>query len=148
MPRPIYDDRGTNISIGYACFAFSGLINLAIGVLSFVPMDTGAAGVIGIGVMVPAMLAAIVATLIGLGLSLHLRERGLVVLSVLSILNFLEFATEFGPVQFYTAAPSLYGTTALVVSLRALWRRRAVALAILLIVVLLVVAVVLVVPVV
>jgi len=99
-----------NYDIAYACFAFCGGVALFIGILSFVPMGTGAAGGIGILIMVPLSIASIGAMIAGFVYTVILfKHWPLVVLSLLTLLFVAEVVTEFGPVIFYNLVPVIYG---------------------------------------
>jgi hypothetical protein len=105
--------------IAYACFLFAGLVPLLIAVLSKIPMDTGTAGGVGLLLLVPLTMAAIVAVVIGVRHSVHeWRHWPLVVCSVFSALYLVVFLTEVGPEWFRNLLPIAYGLTTVVLALR------------------------------
>ncbi|MFQ5581579.1 MAG: hypothetical protein ACE5F3_03005 [Mariprofundaceae bacterium] len=83
---------------------------LFIGGLSFIPMDSGTAGVLGFLVLIPLSMAALVAVFVGIGYTLRLYHHWpLVAISLLSVLLMAEVVTEYGSVMFYNASPIFYG---------------------------------------
>ncbi len=100
----------SKLDLAYGCFAYCGLAAIAIGVMSWLPMDSGVAGTLGLLLAVPMALAAIAAMLAGIVLSAMLwRHWPLPLLSALSLLLVAEIFGEFGPVELYNAAPLVYG---------------------------------------
>lgn len=103
-----------NYDGAYGCFLFCGVVALVIGGASFIPMDTGTAGVLGIMVAVPLFLASLVAMIVGIGCTIIrlYNHWPLVVLSLLSALFITEVFTEYGSVNLYNLAPIFYGVSA------------------------------------
>ncbi len=96
--------------IAYTCFAFSGGVAFLMGVLSFIPMDAGVSGGIGILIGAPLSIAAIAAMIVGLLYSIiHYKHWPFIVMSIASILFILEMITELGPVAVYNISPIIYG---------------------------------------
>lgn len=96
--------------LAYGCFLLCGTSALVIGIASLIPMDSGAAGVLGFLVAIPLALASLVALIIGIVLSLLLwRHWPLPLLSGMTILFVAEMIVEAGPTMLYNAAPFLYG---------------------------------------
>ena len=105
--------------VAYACFLFAGLVPLFIAVLSEIPMDTGTAGGVGLLVLVPLTMAAIVAVVIGIRHTVRQwRHWPLVVCSLFSALYLVVFLTEVGPDWFRDLLPIAYGLTMVVLGLR------------------------------
>lgn len=105
--------------IAYGCFLFAGLVPLLIAVLSQIRMDTGTAGGVGLLLLVPLTIAAIVAVVIGIRHTLHQwRHWPLVVCSVFSALYLVVFLTEVGPDWFRNLLPVAYGLTMVALALR------------------------------
>lgn len=92
--------------VAYSCFLFCGLANLIIIALPLFPVDIG---VLGFGVGIPLVVAALIVMPVGILVSLVVRSWPLLALSALSILVVLEIVTEYGPAAFYNATPIVYG---------------------------------------
>jgi hypothetical protein len=107
----------SKLDLAYGCFAYCGLAAIAIGAMSWFPMDSGVAGTLGLLLAVPMALAALAAMLAGIVLSLMLwRHWPLPLLSALSLLLVAEIVGEFGSVELYNAAPIVYGVVSLAIS--------------------------------
>jgi len=106
----------TQYDLAYGCFLLCGASALIIGVMSAIPMDTGAAGVLGFLVAIPLALASIVALVAGVVLSFVLwRHWPLPLLAVMTVLLVAELVLEAGPVAIYNAVPFLYGIGTLII---------------------------------
>lgn len=102
--------------LAYGCFLFCGASALVVGIMGAIPMDSGAAGVLGFLVAIPLALASIGALVVGIVLTLLLwRHWPLLLLSGMTILFVAEIVTEAGPVAFYNAVPFLYGIGSLAI---------------------------------
>lgn len=81
-----------------------------------IPMDSGAAGVLGFLVAIPLALASIAALVVGMVQALLLwRHWPLLLLAAMTTLFVAEIVTEAGPVAFYNAIPFLYGIGSLAI---------------------------------
>jgi hypothetical protein len=81
-----------------------------------IPMDSGAAGVLGFLVAIPLALVSIAALLLGTVQALLLwRHWPLLLLAAMTILFLAEIVTEAGSVAFYNAIPFLYGIGSLAI---------------------------------
>jgi len=98
----------------YGSFLFCGLVSTLIGLASYVPMDTGTAGAIGLIILIPLSIVGIGAMILGLILSFLLRSHNpLVVLSILSIAFIIEVVSEAGSPSFYNSVILIYGVLAI-----------------------------------
>jgi hypothetical protein len=102
--------------LAYGCFLLCGASALVIGVAGVIPMDSGAAGVLGYLVAIPLTLASLAALVAGIVLSLLLwRHWPLLLLSGMTILFVAEVIAGVGPAAIYNAAPFLYGIGSLAI---------------------------------
>jgi hypothetical protein len=102
--------------LAYGCFLFCGASALVVGIMSSIPMNSGAAGVLGFLVAIPLAVASIAALVVGIVLSLLLwRHWPLLLLTGMTILFVTEVVTEAGTTAFYNAAPFLYGIGSLAI---------------------------------
>jgi hypothetical protein len=99
-----------DFDIAYGSFLFCGVVALSISVLSYIPMDSGTAGVMGFLVFIPLSLASLAAIVVGIVLAIKLYHHWqLIILSVLSVMFVAEMITEYGSVMFYNMVPIFYG---------------------------------------
>ena len=104
--------------LGYGAYLFCGLATLLISIASYIPMDNGTSGVLGLLFFVPLVIATAGAMAVGLIQTLkNYKHWPLVVISVLSVLLVMEIMTEFGPVWFYNSVPLIYGTVTCLLSI-------------------------------
>ncbi len=112
--------------LAYAAFLPPAILGIISGIASLVPMNTGTAGGIGLLLLVPLALAALVSVPFGLYSAMALRrDAALVALAVATVLMLIQLFAELGSVKFQNALWPIYG--ALVLALEALWflfRRR------------------------
>ena len=100
----------TNHHLAYLCFLPPTILSLISGLLKLIPVETGTAGGIGFLVLIPLTLLSIVSIPVGMALSVrYRRDYTLLILSFLTVLYLVEFATEAGTVKFYNSILSLYG---------------------------------------
>lgn len=98
----------------YLCFLPAGLLGIAAGVASAVPMDTGTAGGVGLLVLVPLVLFMLVYVPRGLYLAIALRtDMNLVALSVLTVSWIVAMLTKPGPAVLRYALSIVYGCVVL-----------------------------------
>lgn len=102
--------------LAYGCFLLCGASALVVGVMGAIPMDSGAAGVLGFLVAIPLAVASIAALVVGIVLSLLLwRHWPLPLLAAMTILFVAEVVTEAGTPALYNTAPFLYGIGSLAI---------------------------------
>lgn len=102
--------------LAYGCFLLCGASALVVGVMGSIPMNSGAAGVLGFLVAIPLAVASIAALVVGIVLSLLLwRHWPLLLLTGMTILFVAEVVTEAGTAALYNAAPFLYGIGSLAI---------------------------------
>jgi hypothetical protein len=102
--------------LAYGCFLLCGASALVVGVMGSIPMNSGAAGVLGFLVAIPVAVASIAALVVGIVLSLLLwRHWPLLLLTGMTILFVAEIVTEAGTTALYNAAPFLYGIGSLAI---------------------------------
>jgi len=109
-----FNRKKGKLRVAYGCFLFSGSIFALIGLISFIPMNTGTAGGIGLIFLVPLSIVAVVAICCGLILSYWLRPHvPLTVLSIASLVFIAEVISEAGPPLLYNSISIIYGTTSI-----------------------------------
>lgn len=99
-----------DFDIAYGSFLFCGVVALSIGILSYIPMDSGIAGGLGFLIFIPLSLASLAAIVVGIVHTIKLYHHWqLIILSVLSVMFLAEMFTEYGSVMFYNIVPIFYG---------------------------------------
>ena len=114
-------DRTAEARLGrdaaYGCFLFAGLVEVAVAVVSSIPMGTGTAGGLGLLVFVPLVIAALLTMVAGTVLTVSVRNEAVLwLLAGLTVARLAQFFAEWGPVAFRNAAPLIYGAVAVLSS--------------------------------